>query len=104
VVPGIRGEYEHNYSGILKAVALEIKSSGTLSPELFLRIWKWKGAMRVIRHVRMAEYASRYAPAIGRAVKEPPARKLLVLLSLRGISKSDRSNQAGVPKPDAPAN
>ncbi len=80
VEPGIGGEYEHNYPGILKAVALEIKSSGTLSEELFLKIWKWKGAMRVIRHVRMDQYPSRYASAIGRAVREPPARKLLALL------------------------
>jgi hypothetical protein len=77
---GIGAEYEGEYPGIVKAVALEIKSSGTLSKELFLRIWNWKGAMRVIRHIRIKEYPSLYAPAFRRAVNEPPARKLLALL------------------------
>ncbi len=36
--------------------------------------------MRVIRHIRMGEYETLYAPAFRRAVRERPERKLQALL------------------------
>jgi hypothetical protein len=48
--------------------------------------------MRVIRHVRVDEYGTLYAPALGRAVSEPPEKKLQALLGegrkLPGIGAS----------------
>jgi hypothetical protein len=76
----VGGEYESEYPTLVDAVALEIKSQGTLSEQLFRRIWNWKGAMRVIRHVHMDKYETLYAPAFRRAVSEPPERKLQALL------------------------
>jgi len=90
--PAIGGEYEKQYPRLVEAVALEIESHGTLSEQLFRRIWNWKGAMRVIRHIRMDEYETLYAPAFRRAVLEPPERKLLALLS-------DRQKLPGVGAP-----
>jgi hypothetical protein len=59
-----------------------------------LKIWGWKGAMRVIRHTTIYvegyvtqartlaedEYDTRYATAFRRAASEPPERKLAALL------------------------
>lgn len=77
----VGGEYEDEYSILVKAVAIELKSQGTISEHLFRRIWTWKGAMRVIRHIRFNEYQTLYAPAFRRAVLEPPERKLHALLN-----------------------
>jgi hypothetical protein len=78
--PTIGGEYVREYQTIVDKVAMEIRTQGTLSQQLFLDIWKWKGAMRVIRHVHVDRYRTLYAPAFGRAVLEPPAKKLEALL------------------------
>ena len=78
----VGGEYEGEYPKLVNAVALETGSSGTLSKELFLRIWNWKGAMRVIRHVRINEFVL-YSSAFSRAISEPPHRKLRALLEGR---------------------
>jgi hypothetical protein len=72
---------EEEYETLKTTVAREMNSMGTISKKIFLDIWKWKGAMRVIRHVRLDEYDSRYAEAFRRAAaSEPPERKLAVLL------------------------
>jgi hypothetical protein len=73
---------EKKYDALVHTVDEEMKSKKrTISRETFLDIWKWKGAMRVIRHVRLDEYDSRYAEAFRRAAaSEPPERKLAVLL------------------------
>lgn len=67
---------EPEYQRLIAVVAQEMKTIGTLSERTFLDIWNWKGAMRVIRHVRIDEYKTRYAEAFRRAATEPPARKL----------------------------
>jgi hypothetical protein len=72
---------EKKYEALVHTVDEEMKSKKrTISKETFLDIWKWKGAMRVIRHVRLDEYDSRYAEAFRRVASEPPERKLAVLL------------------------
>ena len=76
----IGAEYVGEYPKLVRAVALEIESRSFLSEQLFREIWSWKGATRVIRHVRMDEYDRLYAPAFRRAVLEPPERKLQALL------------------------
>ena len=55
-------------------------SGGRISKETSLAIWKWKGAMRVIRRVGIGEYDTLYAEAFRRAAAEPPERKLAALL------------------------
>jgi hypothetical protein len=70
---------------LVAIVAQEIKSVGTISKQTFLDIWKWKGAMRVIRHVKMDEYEALYAVAIRHAISEPPERKLAALMFLPGV-------------------
>lgn len=75
---------EDEYKRLVAQVGREIRSSGTITQETFLDIWRWKGASRAIRHVRMEDYG-RYARAIGRVVAEPPERKLEVFKGLPGI-------------------
>ena len=41
------------YDSLIAQVAMEVRSSGTISKETFLAIWRWKGAMRVIGLVRL---------------------------------------------------
>ncbi|HMD83799.1 MAG TPA: hypothetical protein VKO18_03755 [Terriglobia bacterium] len=77
--PEIGGDYKE-YGTLVTKVAAEMKSIGTISKGTFLKIWKWKGAMRIIRHVRLDEYDSRYAEAFRRAASAPPERKLQALL------------------------
>jgi hypothetical protein len=71
---------EGDYEQLVATVAAEMSSRGTISKETFLAIWNWKGARRVIRHVVLGEYDTRYAEAFRRAASEPPARKLNALL------------------------
>ncbi len=75
---------EDEYQRLVFAVARDRASVGTISRETFLAIWKWKRAMRVIRHVRMEEYETVYALAFQHAASEPPEGKLAALL-LPGI-------------------
>ena len=75
-------EDEGIYETLVATVAQEMNLGGTLSKGTFLAIWNWKGAMRVIRHVRIEEYDTLYAPAFRRAASEPPERKLAALLGL----------------------
>jgi hypothetical protein len=72
---------EVRYEPLVATVAQEMNSRGTISKETFKAIWKWKGAMRVIRHVRFDEYDTRYAGAFRRAASAPPERKLAALLA-----------------------
>lgn len=71
---------EPEYERLAAAVAQDMASGGTISKETFLRIWNWKGAMRVIRHVRIEEYDTLYAPAFRRAASAAPEQKLDALL------------------------
>ena len=48
-----------------------------------LAIWRWKKAIRAIRHVRLDQYEDRYSEAFRRAASEPPERKLDALLARR---------------------
>jgi len=71
---------EGDYTRIVADVAEEMRSTRRISQKTFLSIWNWKGAMRVIGHVRLDEYDTRYAPAFRRAASEPPERKLAALI------------------------
>jgi hypothetical protein len=71
---------EGDYEKLVTVVAQEMSSTGTVSKKTFLGIWNWKGAMRVIRHVRIEDYDTLYAPAFRRVASEPPQRKLAALL------------------------
>lgn len=73
-------EDEGDYELLIATVAREMHSGGTVTKETFLAIWNWKGAMRVIRHVRIEDYDTLYAPAFRRVAKEPPHRKLASLI------------------------
>lgn len=91
---GVGDDYQ-DYADLIKIVSEEAKQTGTLSKKTFLSIWKWKGAMRVIRHVNLDEYESRYAPAFARAYSNPPERKLDALLA-------DKAKLPGVEAPTGP--
>jgi hypothetical protein len=71
---------ESEYQRLLVVTARDLDIADTVSKETFLAIWKWKGALRVIQHVRLDEYDSRYATAFHRAAAAPPERKLACLL------------------------
>jgi hypothetical protein len=71
---------EGDHEELVTTTAEEMRSKGTISKKTFHAIWNWKGAMRVIRHVVLDEYDTRYAEAFRRAASEPPTRKLNVLL------------------------
>ena len=77
--PEWRG-YIQNPIGI-PAASRELATTGTISKNTFLRIWKWKGAMRVIGHVLIDAYDTLYAPTFRRAASEPPERKLAALIA-----------------------
>ena len=77
------GGDDKDYKKLIEKVKDEINSKGTLSQETFLEIRRWKGAMRVIRHIKLDEYDSRYAPAFCKAANAPPERKLYLLLAGR---------------------
>lgn len=72
---------EEEYQRLLVETAHDLSTLGTISKDTFLAIWKWKGAMRVIRHVRLDEYDNLYALAFLRAASERPERKLAALLA-----------------------
>ena len=71
---------EDEYRRLLDLVAADFRSVGTLRRESFLQVFRWKGAMRVIRHVRLDSYDSLYAPAFRRALSAPIEFKLAELL------------------------
>lgn len=72
---------EDEYQKLVAIVSRDIASAGTVSKNTFLRIWNWKGAMRVIGHVLLDAYDTLYAPAFRRAASEPPERKLATLIA-----------------------
>lgn len=72
---------EGEYQRLVPVVARDLNSLGTISEETFLAVWNWKGAMRVIRHVKLDEFETLYAEAFRRASSEPPGRKLAALLA-----------------------
>jgi hypothetical protein len=76
---------EPEYQRLKTIVGQERGVTGTISKATFLDIWKWKGAMRVIGHVKIEEYETRYATAFGHATSEPPERRLNALMDLPGV-------------------
>jgi hypothetical protein len=72
---------DSEYRRLTEVVHRDVKSRGTISREAFQAIWKWKGAMRVIRHVKIEQYDTLYAEAFRRAASEPPEKKLDALLA-----------------------
>ena len=72
---------EEEYRRLLAETAHDLNVRGTISKNTFLAMWKWKGALRVIQHVRLEEYQSLYAIAFRRVASEPPERKLAALLA-----------------------
>jgi hypothetical protein len=52
---------ESEYQKLVAQVSEEMRSSGTIGKQTFLDIWRWKGASRAIRHVRMEDSAERPA-------------------------------------------
>jgi hypothetical protein len=72
---------EREYQRLVAEVARDLNSLATISQSTFLAVWKWKGAMRVIRWVNLDEYNSVYATAFRIAASEPPERKLAALLA-----------------------
>jgi len=76
---------EGEYQGLLSVVSQEIANNGTISKETFLDIWRWKGAIRAIRHVLLDQYDDLYAEEFRKAYREEPERKLGVVFGLPGI-------------------
>jgi hypothetical protein len=72
---------EDEYQQLVAIVSRDLASAGTVSKSTFLRIWNWKGAMRVIGHVLIDAYDNLYAPTFRRAVSEPAERKLAALIA-----------------------
>ncbi len=72
---------EGKYQELAAIVSRDMASAGTVSKSTFLRIWNWKGAMRVIGHVLIDAYDTLYAPAFRRVASEPPERKLAALIA-----------------------
>src|ERR1700730_1075243 len=72
---------ETDYQNLVAQVAGDFRSCGTILKETLLDIWDWKGAKRVIRHVSIENYNTRYAVAFRRAASEPPERRLAALLA-----------------------
>ena len=58
----VRRNEQGDYEMLEATVAKEMGSKGTVSKETFLGIRNSKGAMRVIRHVRIEDYDTLYAP------------------------------------------
>lgn len=77
----IGAEYVGEYPTLINDVAAEVALRGTISEPIFRRIWAWKGATRVIRHVRFDRYETLYAAAFARAILAPPERKIYELLN-----------------------
>jgi hypothetical protein len=74
-------ENDEEYLPLKGRVAEEMRLRGTVSKETFLEIWKWKGAIRVKRHLRMDRYETDYATAIRRAASKPPEQMLAEILA-----------------------
>lgn len=96
---------EAEYQRLVAIVYRELASAGTVSKSTFLRIWNWKGAMRVIGHVLIDAYDTLYAPAFRRAASEPPERKLAVLIApavkLPGVEAATGSTLIHFMHPDS---
>lgn len=96
---------EGEYQELVAIVARDIASAGTVSKSTFLRIWSWKGAMRVIGHVLIDAYGTLYAPAFRRVASEPPERKLAALIApgvnLPGVEAATGSTLIHFMHPDS---
>lgn len=95
---------EDEYQQIIPVVSREIATAGTVSKNTFLRIWKWKGAMRVIGHVVMDAFDTLYTPAFRRVVSALPEQKLAALIApdvkLPGIEAATGSTLVHFMYPD----
>ena len=96
---------EGEYQELIAIVSRDISSEGTVSKSTFLRIWNWKGAMRVIGHVLMDAYDTLYAPAFRRAASKPPEKKLAELIApgvkLPGVEAATGSTLIHFMHPDS---
>src|ERR1035438_6423279 len=96
---------EDEYQKLVAIVSRDIASAGNVSKTTFLRIWNWKGAMRVIGHVLIDAYDTLYAPAFRRAACEPPERKLAALIApgvkLPGVEAATGSTLIHFMHPDS---
>jgi hypothetical protein len=93
---------EEEYQKLVPIVSRELATAGTISKSTFLRIWKWKGAMRVIGHVSIDAYDTLYAPTFRRAASEPSERKLAMLVA-SGVKLPGRCRvKLNVPCPSQP--
>ena len=72
---------EGEYRRLAAETAHDLSTRGAMSKDTFLAIWRWKRALRVVRHVRLDEYDSLYASAFRRAASEPPERRLAALIA-----------------------
>lgn len=72
---------EGEYRWLLAETARDLSTLGTIPKDTFLAIWRWKGALRVIGHVKLEEYETLYATAFRHAASEPPERKLAAILA-----------------------
>jgi hypothetical protein len=91
---------ESEYQKLVAQVSEEMRSSGTIGKRTFLDIWRWKGASRAIRHVRMEDY-ERYQQCIARVVSERPERKLDALVGLPGVGAPTASTLIHFIHPDS---
>jgi hypothetical protein len=96
---------EDEYQSLVAIVSRDIASAGTVSKSTFLRIWNWKGAIRVIGHVLLDAYDTLYVPAFRRAASEPPERKLAALIApgvkLPGVEAATGSTLIHFMHPDS---
>jgi hypothetical protein len=96
---------EDEYQELVAIVSRDIASAGTVSKSTFLRMWNWKGATRVIRHVAIAAYDTLYAPAFRRAASQTPERKLATLIApgvkLPGVEAATGSTLIHFMHPDS---
>jgi len=74
---------EQEYQAIIRKISNELKESGNISNDTFVRILDWK-APRVKGIVRLDEFKV-YAKTIGQALQAPEDRKLEILVGLYGI-------------------
>jgi hypothetical protein len=79
IPPFDQGDYER----LVKQVAQDMASLGTISKNTFLGIWKWKGpnARRATGKLELYRYEPRYTSAFQRAAAARPTDKLSVLLA-----------------------
>lgn len=80
--PNIGDDYSE-YEDIIKKVSEEFSQTGTLSKEIFKKIYNWKAA-RALHYVDLTKFDD-YAESIRKAIHAPEDHKLSILDDLYGI-------------------